>query len=54
MSGQIISELKIKLKSIMRKFVDNVDPSNDGGPGDTMEHLLGIKLNNLKLPDYAG
>ena len=54
MSDQIISELKIKVKSVIGKFVDNVNPSNDGGPGDTMERCLGIKVNNLKLPDYGG
>ena len=54
MGKEVISELLSKIEPILGKIVDNVDPSNDGGPGDTMEFLLGVKINNLKLPDYGG
>ena len=54
MSDKVISDLKQKVMGILGKEVINVDPSNDGGPGDTFEKLLGVKLNNLPLPDFGG
>ena len=54
MSDKVIADLKQKVIGILGKEFINVDPSNDGGPGDTFEKLLGVKLNNLRLPDFGG
>ena len=50
----MVEILKTKLPRIVGREVDNVNPGNDGGPGDTFEALLGVKINNLKVPDFGG
>lgn len=46
-----IKELMEKLKEIKKMgFVKTVRP-HDGGVGNTLEFLLGIKENNIRLPD---
>ncbi len=34
-------------------WVPNARPGNDGGVGNTLEDLLGVKENNLRIPDYG-
>ncbi|GAC1353968.1 MAG: hypothetical protein NVS4B11_22260 [Ktedonobacteraceae bacterium] len=34
-------------------WVPNARPKNDGGVGNTLEDLLGVKENNLRIPDYG-
>jgi hypothetical protein len=49
-----IEELTRKLQQIRTKgWVQNARPGNAGGVGNTLEDLLGIKENNLKIPDYG-
>lgn len=46
-----LEELVEKLKKIKDMGFINTVYANDGGVGATLEKLLGIKENNLKLPD---
>ncbi len=49
-----IEELTRKLQEIRAKgWVQNARPGNAGGVGNTLEDLLGIKENNLRIPDYG-
>ena len=43
-----------KLKEISKmRFIPNVRKGNHGGIGNTLENLLGIKENNLPIPNAA-
>lgn len=49
-----LKELHEKLLEIHSiGWVPNARPGNDGGVGNTLEDLLGIKENNLRIPDYG-
>jgi len=49
-----IEELVRKLHAIKDAgWVPNARPKNDGGVGNTLEDLLGVKENNLRIPDYG-
>lgn len=49
-----IEELVRKLHAIRDAgWVPNARPKNDGGVGNTLEDLLGVKENNLRIPDYG-
>src|SRR5947209_10219199 len=37
----------------LRKWIPNARPGNAGGIGNTLEDLLGIKENNLPIPNAA-
>ena len=48
------NELIAKLKEIAAQgFVKNTRKGNDGGVGNTLEDLLGIRENNLPIPNAA-
>ena len=47
---QLINEL-LKIKSL--GWVKNARPGNAGGVGNTLEDLLGIKENNLPIPNAS-
>lgn len=54
---EIVKEFKEKISVVKNKgWVLSVSPNklNDKDIGDTLEHELGIKLNNLPLPDFKG
>jgi len=48
--ASIIAELK-KIRD--RGWIPNVKPGNDGGVGNTLEYLLGIRENNLPIANAA-
>lgn len=49
-----IDELIRKLQRIkVGGWVANARPKNDGRVGNTLEDLLGVKENNLRIPDYG-
>src|SRR6266702_2744546 len=49
-----IEELTKKLHEVRTiGWVANARPGNAGGVGNTLEDLLGIKENNLRIPDYG-
>lgn len=49
-----IEELVKSLRAIRDTgWVPNARPKNDGGVGNTLEDLLGVKENNLRIPDYG-
>lgn len=48
---QFIEKL-LKIRS--KGWIRNARPGNAGGVGNTLEDLLGIKENNLPIPDAAG
>ncbi len=49
-----LANLKEKLQAIQALgWVPNARPRNDGGVGNTLEDLLGVKENNLRIPDYG-
>lgn len=49
-----IGEFVRKLQEIKDAgWVPNARPKNDGGVGNTLEDLLGVKENNLRIPDYG-
>ena len=47
-------ELIAKLKLVMNKWQDGTRHGNDGNQGNTLEDLLGVKENNISLPDLGG
>lgn len=50
----VANELLAKLKAIHRQGFFPSITSGDPGVGDTLEHALGIRRNNLAVPDYKG
>ena len=52
--GLIVRELLNKIQLIHNKgFIPSIT-CGDPGVGDTLEHALGIRRNNLRTPDYKG
>ena len=54
--AQIYTKEKLigKLKKIRAKgWIENARPGNVGGIGNTVEDILGIKENNLPIPNAA-
>ncbi len=49
-----INDLKSKMAVIKHTWHQGTRPGNDGEPGNTLEDLLGVAENNLKLPDFGG
>jgi hypothetical protein len=47
------AELEEKLVPLMHKWHCGARQGNDGNAGNTLEDLLGIKENNLSLPDFG-
>ncbi len=49
-----LSELETRFVADVRgRWHQDARPGNDGGAGNTLEDLLGIDENNLKLPDFG-
>ena len=48
-----LTELKAKLKKIKEQGFIKTKRAHQGGAGNTLEQLLGIKENNLSLPDIG-
>ena len=49
-----IEELTQRLYEIRTiGWIPNARPGNDGGVGNTLEDLLGIKETNPRIPDYG-
>ena len=48
-----VEELTKKLEEIKVKGFVKTVRAHDGGVGNTLEYLLGIKENNISLPDIG-
>jgi len=53
-SNEVADELLIKLRKIAAKGFVPALLNADTGIGRTLEHLLGIRMNSAKTPDYKG
>lgn len=54
MNTRTKEEFIAQLRAIRnRGWIKNLRPGNDGGVGNTLEELLGIKENNLPIPNAA-
>ena len=48
-----LDSLILKLSQIVNKWHPGTRVGNDGNQGNTLENLLGVKENNLSIPDYG-
>jgi len=48
-----LGELEEKMRAISRNWHEGSHQGNDGNPGNTLEMLLGIDENNLRIPDFG-
>lgn len=48
-----VEDLKTRMHALMGKWHKGTRAGNDGDPGNTLEDLLGVSENNLKLPDFG-